>query len=296
MAKFGIALLGFAFLASCSYDAGRLLRPAEASSTADASPSEPSADKGTKDAREGERRDAGVVDPRDADIRKNDGAIGDAGKSSTAGSDADMVGGKTLEATFVSGRAQGALSGYGYVSLGVVDSVTSPTCNGMQIGGISPSMPPVTFNSTCRPSAITWGSATGLCVSGAVAGWSSNPSYVDTMIDWGIMVGVATREPVQAIGIAYSSITLTVSGSNSDALFAVVHLADDANNLTYCARMTSGNAVKLSSFNTECLFGNGKSLCEKDLDRIDKIGVQVPSSQSPITLTDFCLTKIEFAK
>jgi hypothetical protein len=296
MAKFGIELLGFTLLASCTYDAGRLLRPTEASSQADASPSETSADKVAKDAREGDGRDTGVADPRNADVRANGGAVGDAGTSLTAGNDADLVSGKSLEATFVSGRAQGVLSGYGYVSLGVVDSVTSPTCNGMQIGGISPSMPPVTFNSTCRPSAITWGTATGLCVSGAIAGWSSNPSYVDYMIDWGIMVGVATREPVQAIGIAYSSITLTVSGSNSDALFAIVHLADDANNLTYCARMTSGKPVKLSSFNTECLFGNGKSLCEKDLDRIDKVGVQVPSTQSPIALTDFCLTKIELAK
>ena len=296
MAKFGIALLEFALLASCSYDAGHLLRPAEKSAAADASRSDTSTDKGPKDTRETDGRAAGISDPRDADIRRNDSAVGDAGKNPATGNDADLVGGQSLVATFVSGRAQGALSGYGLVSLGVIDSVTSPTCNGMQIGGISPSMPPVTFNSTCRPSAITWGSATGLCVSGTIPGWSSNPSYVDYMIDWGVLVGVATREPVQELGIAYSSITLTVSGWNSDVLFAVLHLADDANNLTYCARMTSGNSVKLSSFNTECLFGNGNSLCDKDLERIDKIGVQVPSSQSPITLSDFCLTKIEFAK
>jgi hypothetical protein len=296
MAKVGIALLGFALLASCSYDAGRLLRPTEESSVADASRSDTSAGQGHQDAREADRRDAGVVDPRDADTRKKDGAVGDAGKSSTAGNDPDMAGGKSLVATFVAGRAQGALSGYGSVSLGVVDSVTSPTCNGMQIGGVTPSMPPVTFNSTCRPSAITWGTATGLCASGTIAGWSANPSYVDSMIDWGILVGVATGEPVQALGVAYDSITLTVSGWSSGTLFAVVHLADDASNLTYCARMTSGNSIKLSSFNTECFFGNGKSLCDSDMERIDKIGVQVPSSQSPSTLSDFCLTQIELAK
>ena len=296
MAKFGIALLGFALLASCTYDAGRLLRPVKESAAADASQSNTTAEKGPKDTREADSRDAGVADSRDADIRDNAGDVGDTGKGPTTGNDADIAGGKNLEATFVSGRAQGALSGYGYVSLGVVDSVTSPTCNGMQIGGISPSMPPVTFNSTCRPSAITWGSPTGLCVSGSIAGWSSNPSHVDYLIDWGIMVGVATREPVQELGVAYSRITLTVSGWNSDALLAVVHLADDASNLTYCARMTSGNSIRLSSFNTECSFGNGKSLFDKDVEKIDKIGVQVPASQSSITLSDFCLTKIEFAK
>jgi hypothetical protein len=110
------------------------------------------------------------------------------------------------------------------------------------------------------------------------------------------MVGVATREPVQTLGVSYSSITLTVSGWHPDVLFAVVHLADDASNLAYCARMTSGYFIKLSSFNTECLFGNGRSLRDEDVERIDKIGVQVPPSQSPITISDFCLTKIEFAK
>jgi len=296
MAKFGVALLGFALLASCDYDTSRLLRQAEERSAADASHTPAKVENGPTDTRAAENRDAGVATAPDAYTRSSDSAVGDAGKSPTVGSDADTPGGNSLEATFVSGRAQGALTGRGYVSLGVVDSVTSPTCNEMQIGGISPSMPPVTFNSTCRSSAITWGTETGLCVSGSIAGWSSNPSYMDYMINWGIMVGVATRDPVKELGVIYSSIALTVSGWHPGSLFAVVHLADDPNNQTYCARMTSGNPIKLSSFNTECLFGNGKSLCDSDVERIDKIGVQVSPSQSAITLSDFCLTKIAFTK
>jgi hypothetical protein len=282
-------------LASCTYDADRLLPLVDSQSTADASsPSrqDTMADlRGpdhTPDVGHGDTRDAGAADDRDAVA----GASGDPdadGASRATGSEIEA-------ATFLSGRAQGALTGQGYVSLGVIDTVTSPTCNGMQIGGLSPSMPPVTFNSTCRPSAITWDSEAGLCVSGTIPGSSSNPSYMDYMIDWGIMVGVAAREPVQPIGIAYSSIALMVSGWDSGPLFAVVHLDGDANNLTYCARMTTGMAIKLSSFNTECVFGSGKRLAEGDAERIDKIGVRIPPSQSTTTVADFCLTKIELSR
>ena len=299
MVRFRIELLAYALLSSCSYDAGRLLRPAKESSAADAARTDALAAIREKDAREADTRDAGVAETGDSGIQKNDTIVCDAGKGGVDGKDADIesaiVPSNSTVATFVSGRAQGALSGYGYVSLGVVDSITSPTCNGMQIGGLAPSDPPVTFNSTCRPSAITWGSATGLCVSGTIPGWSSYSSHMDSMIDWGIMVGVATRQPVEAMGVSYGSITLTVSGWSSESLLAVVHLADDANNLTYCASMTSGVAIKLRSFNTECFFGSGRSLADNDVERIDKIGVQVPSSRSVITLSDFCLTKIELS-
>jgi len=60
--------------------------------------------------------------------------------------------------------------------------------------------------------------------------------------------------------------------------------------------MKSGEAITLSTFNTECVFGSGDNLNDTDVDRIDKIGVMVPSSYSAITLSDLCLTKIAFAK
>ena len=96
MAKFGIVLLEFALLASCSYDAGHLLRPAEKSAAADASRSDTSTDKGPKDTREADGRAAGISDPRDADIRRNDSAVGDAGKNPATGNDADLVAARAL--------------------------------------------------------------------------------------------------------------------------------------------------------------------------------------------------------
>jgi len=300
MGKFAIAWMGFALVAACSYDASRLLRPAAESSIADGSSASTPGDGREDAAGKPYTRDANVANVRDAGIGENADAVRDSGRSSAHGSDADfgvsVVAGASTVATFGSGRGQGALTGYGQISLGVVDSVTSPTCNGMPIGGLSPSAPPVTFNSTCRPSAITWGATAGLCVSGTIPAWSTNRSYVDSMINWGILIGVAAREPVQAIGVSYSTMALTVSGWDAGPLLVVVHLADDPSNLTYCGWADPGEAVKLSTFNTECYFNSGKGLSDKDVDRIDKIGVQVPSSRSAITLTDFCLTKIEFAK
>ena len=300
MAKFAIAWMGFALVASCSYDASRLLRPAAESSIPDGSKADTPGD-GREDAMgKPDTRDAGAANTRDAGSWENVDAIRDSGRSSSQSSDADLggtgVAGASTVATFVSGRGQGALTGYGHIGLGVVDSVSSPTCNGMPIGGVTPSAPPVTFSSTCRPSAITWGTTVGLCVSGTIPAWSTNRSYVDSMINWGILVGVATREPVQAIGVSYATMALTVSGWDSEPLLAVVHLADDPSNLTYCAWADPGEAVKLSTFNTECYFNSGKGLSDKDVDKIDKIGVQVPSSRSAVTLSDFCLMKIEFAK
>ena len=299
MAKFTCTLLSCALLSACSYDTGRLFRPAGESSAADASRPDTPADLRGSDTWKADTREASVADAKDAELRGDGSAVREAsaiGTEGGAGVVSGVLGNGSAEATFVSGRGQGAMSGYGYVSLGVVDSVTSPTCNGMQIGGLAPSTPPVTFNSTCRPSGITWGSATGLCVSGSIPGWSSHSSYINYMIDWGIMVGAAVREPVQAIGVSYRSIALTVSGWDADSLFAVVHLADDASNLTYCAWMRSVEAIDLSSFNTECFFKSGTSLAADDVQRIDKVGVHVSSDQSEITLSDFCLTKVEFAK
>jgi hypothetical protein len=119
---------------------------------------------------------------------------------------------------------------------------------------------------------------------------------MDYAINWGILVGAATRDPVRGIGVGYRTITLTVTGWESGRLLAVVHLADDPCNVVYCAEMTSGVPIKLSSFNTECFFGSGTDLSLADLAKIDKVAVQVPSRRTAVTLSNFCLTKIDFGK
>jgi hypothetical protein len=330
-----LTLLVTVTLGSCTYDAGRLLPPAVSSVVSpDASGADKQvilADAGSdgrdaigprSDAGDGIRGDAyaggtraedAVIDDTRAedavigDTRAEDAITGDAPTADTRkdNASADNIGradkeadsgGEADKTTFVQGRGQGALSGYGYASLGAADSLTSPTCGGMPIGGLAPSMPPVTFGSTCRPSDITWSSTAALCASGRIPGWSSSQSYGSYLVNWGIMIGVGAKDPVQALGVTYKSVALTVTGSYPGGLVAVAHLAGDDYNRTYCAWMRSGVPIRLSSFNTECNFGSGTSLDEDDVQKIDKIGVQVPPSQDAITLSDFCLTQIDLGK
>jgi hypothetical protein len=282
MRRLGI-MFATCLLLACTYDASRLVPPDDLQ--ADASSADALADNraATADTRDGGPDVLAVASTRrDAVSPETNEAVEPVSLAASV--------------AFAQGRAQGAMSGYGYVSLGVLDSVTSPTCGGMPIGSLAPSEPPVTFNSTCWPNAITWSSPGALCVSGQIPAWSPSPSYMDYLINWGILVGAATREPVQGIGVSYRTVALTVTGGECGPMLAVVHLADDPANVVYCAAMTSGTPIKLSSFNTECFFGSGIALSPGDVAKIDKVAVQVPSRRTAVTLKDFCLTKIEFGK
>jgi hypothetical protein len=80
------------------------------------------------------------------------------------------------------------------------------------------------------------------------------------------------------------------------ALVEPVDVLGNGNVGGFPAFEVSGTPIKLSSFNTECFFGSGASLTENDVQKIDKIGVQVPSSEDTITLSSFCLTQIDLGK
>jgi len=248
--------LGLTLLVACTYDADRLLPPDPGSGAYS-----PSADAGSKPT---------VGDPSE---------------------------GQTDPATFVQGRAQGAMSGLGYVSLGVFGKLTSPTCAGMPIASLPPEDPPVTFDSTCWPSSIKWSSSSALCVSGTLPAWSATPSFMEYQTNWGILVGAATRDPVRGLGVDYARVALTWTGEEAlTRLLAVVHLEGDAANKTYCAPVTSGGSVRLTSFNTDCSFGSGDLLPAADVRKIDKVGVQIPSRRTALKLENFCLNKIVFTK
>jgi hypothetical protein len=309
MGKVALALVVSVTVVACSYDAGRLLPPPDATSmdSAGTSPVDKRvalADAGSDggdamalapDASVRVGGDVAVADARTeetpADTRASGAFMADAGK---ADAESDLGAGGIDRTTFVNGRAVGALSGYGSVSLGAGNSLSVPTCGDMPIGGLAPTMPPVTFNSTCRPSNISWGSDTALCVSGSIPTAKSLSGY---LVGWGIMIGVAARASVQPLGITYKTVALSVTGADSNHLLAVVHLSGDDANRTYCASIVaSGAPIKLTSFNSECAFGSGTTLSENDIRNIDRIGVEVPVSDEAITLTDFCLTEIDLGK
>jgi hypothetical protein len=221
------------------------------------------------------------------------GVVGTGGVSSTGGTTTTVVG---TTVTFLNGMAQGPMTGYGCVSLGTQDTLTSPTCGGAQIKGLTPSQPALTFNSSCAPADITWNSTTSLCVSGSVPALPANPTEADYDRNWGVLVGVNVREPAQAIGTTHRSITFILTGQPTTALRAVVHLRSDPDNTTYCANMTPGMPVYFTSFNTECWENTGRYLLSSDVAKIDLVGAHVPATSSTVSVKNLCLTRIDLGK
>ena len=66
--------------------------------------------------------------------------------------------------------------------------------------------------------------------------------------------------------------------------------------MPYCHDMTSGTPIKMTDFNTKCYDSppDGVQLTTGDIANLDKVGVQVSSDTTAITVTDLCLTGIQF--
>jgi hypothetical protein len=188
--------------------------------------------------------------------------------------------------TFASGKAEGAMTGPGWVALGSADSITDPTCGG------------TAFTSTTNCAATTWDTAnpSALCMSGSVPALSAvNPDYTD---NWGVVIGVTSTAstPSGGLGQSFSSIAITVTGSPASGLRAMVHRKGDPDTTSYCAAMTSGTAIAFTSFNTKCYDTppDGVALTAADVPNIDEIYVDVPSITTAITVTNLCITGIAF--
>jgi hypothetical protein len=212
---------------------------------------------------------------------------------------------------FCSGKAQGVMTGYGYIALGKADSATDPKC------AEDPKTPSVTRpissadntpSGACPTNGMTvWKAIDSLCISGSI------PMVVagDYKSNWGLQIGVNTVDPpattagTGTLGKNYSTIALTTTGTvtpTNMAIRVIIHVvnmaptAKNPENNPYCATMSaSGKAITLTSFNTACWDGTGDSLAASDIPNIDKIGVQISSDPDrDYTVTDFCLTGIKF--
>jgi hypothetical protein len=188
--------------------------------------------------------------------------------------------------TFNAGVAKGAMSGYGWVTMGALDVVSSPTCGA--------SYETITAANTCVSTSTNWDSNNALCVSGTIPALPPSPTSTDYADNWGLQVGANASDPIGALGKTYSTITLNFTGSPQTGLRATVHRTGDAIGTTYCALVTSGTPMVLTSFNTSCWNSSGTNLTAADLPKIDKVGLEVVSSQSEITVSKLCLTSIEF--
>ena len=229
--------------------------------------------------------------------RSGTGGVPASGGQSGSGGTADAATTTpTTVVTFLNGSAQGAMTGYGAVSLGVLDTVSTPTCGGQAIPGLPPASPALSFTSSCAAANTTWNSSTALCVSGSVPAWPPNPTAADYDNDWGVLIGVNALEPPQGIGVSYKTMTFTTTGTPNSGLRAVIHRHGDADNLTYCANLTTGAPITLTTFNTQCWDNSGTYFKGPETAKIDLVGLHVPSTSTAVRLTNLCLTKIVLGK
>jgi hypothetical protein len=202
----------------------------------------------------------------------------DAGTPGDAGGTAGGV-------TFRAGQAQGAMSGWGWVDLGALDSITDPTCG---VGKTN-----FTKSAPCA-SGVNWNSPSALCISGNIPALPASPLQADYDANLGLRIGVNANEISGfPIGKAYSSITVEVTGSPTAGLRVELHRAGDLENVTYCAYNT-GSAMNLTSFNTACWDGSGIAFSAADAPLIDKVGVWVSSTKAAVTVSNLCINSVTF--
>jgi hypothetical protein len=190
----------------------------------------------------------------------------------------------TTTITFKAGRATAAgMNGYGWVTLGSADSVSSPKCGAAST--------PITAAAPCAAD-IVWDSTTVLCVTGTVPALSAAATDDEYVANWGIEVGTNLREPLAAAGLAFKTVAVNVTGLPSTGLRLELHRSGDPSGTTYCALLTSGSPIPITKFNTQCWNDLGDALTEADAVKIDKIGVQVSSGSTEIAVTKLCLESI----
>jgi cysteine-rich repeat protein len=184
--------------------------------------------------------------------------------------------------TFLGGTAQGAMTGYGWISMGLDTNVTNPTCTDGAL---------VTSGESCQ---YGWNSADSLCMSGVI------PATTDYADDWGVQIGVSSvssvdssGNPIRGIGISYTSIMLSFHGSPSAGLRIYVHRHGDPPSVSYCVPYVA-TPVPLTNFNTACWNGSGTGLLASDVPNIDMVMLDVVSTSSVITVTNLCLDSITF--
>jgi hypothetical protein len=187
--------------------------------------------------------------------------------------------GKTV--TFKAGKAEGAMSGYGYVALGSDDEVTSPDCDGT----------PITSSAPCE-SGTKWEADTSLCITGSIPALPAKPVDADYASNWGVSIGInATNPDSGTLNQAHTSIAFTITGKPTTGLRAQVSIGS----IDYCYdKVASGTAIPFTSFNTACWDNSGTSLTAANVAKIEKVALQVSSSSTAITVTSLCITGITF--
>jgi hypothetical protein len=169
-------------------------------------------------------------------------------------------------------------NGYGWVSLAPATTLLSPLCSGVRITSSAPCL-----------TVPDWSDQHALCISGSIPAF--NEAIDDFSLNWGIMVGANVTEPSGGgLGAAYTRTFVTLSGAPATGLRLVVHRKGDPDSITYCVAVTALARIPFDSFNTRCWDGTGIYLRPEDVPNIDKIALYVPSTASPVSIENLCLT------
>jgi hypothetical protein len=228
---------------------------------------------------------AGIdAQPGSPDLRSDDGAganndAADALPASpdiAAPADAAVPVNTTL-INFRSGKATGtAMNGYGWVTLGADDTVTSPVCGAAKA--------PITSAAPCASDTV-WDNPNALCVTGTV------PAASDYATNWGLQVGVNVKDksPLVAGGIPFKWVGVNISGTPSSGLRLELHRHGDLEGNKYCAMLTSGALVPLARFNTQCWNDLGAAFPDADGSAVDEISVQVSPAATDTVVKGLCL-------
>ena len=199
-----------------------------------------------------------------------------------AGAPPDTVNPTTGLVTIVDGQAQGAMTGYGWVTLGELDTITDPIC-------LDP-YGPIVDGLSCLDT--LWSSSNALCVSGTIPAVATPEDWEN---NWGIYISVpASTDAAGTLGQAFSSIAVTATGSPTTGLRVLVHRRGDLDSKLYCAPLALGSYVPLTSLNTACWDGSGDDFAASDVPNIDLVILAVPSATTAISVDDLCLTSISF--
>ncbi|MGD0835219.1 MAG: hypothetical protein ABSB49_01075 [Polyangia bacterium] len=219
----------------------------------------------------------------------NGGATGAGGSSTVSGGGSTGTssgsGPSGTAVTISTGKGVGAMVGYGWVSLGSEDTISSPECGTAAI----------TSATSCA--ATTWSTTSSLCVSGSIPALPATPAATDYADNWGLEVGLnATSASPQTSGLgqSFKTVTIAVTGTPTTGLRAQVHLNGDPAATTYCYTYSTG-AMPLASFAQDCYNTTPTELISASkLSTIDQVMVQVPSAAAAITVTNLCITGITF--
>jgi hypothetical protein len=194
-----------------------------------------------------------------------------------------------------------SIPGYGWVNLGIKDTLTSPTCDCAPISGQPPAAFAMAPTSSCPTSSIVWEVFNGsfpnaLCISGSIPALPAMPVQRDYDENWGIMAGFTFTASVPA---GYKSVSFNANNSDTPIgtpVRGAIHLKGDPDDQVYCSDHLAWMAP-FADFHTPCRTSSGgvdRSLQDSDVPKIDRVGILVEPGDSAFTVRNLCLYFVAF--